>query len=168
MTNDISNHETCVLNNKTLDKNISIKTCKNVLYGICAIGIGTSLLEIFCGLACVGGGLYALATETVLSLLSAEAILSIGIFFLHLGLFSMIKNLLGIKGADNPDKIIPALILGVIAMIFSGGNLVHVLSKSFDLFPLIIMVLTFALNAGFCFCTVMIHLANREAKKTKE
>ncbi len=168
MTNDISNHETCVLNNKTLDKNISIKTCKNVLYGICAIGIGTSLLEIFCGLACLGGGLYALATETILSLISAETLLIVGISVFLLGLFNMAKNLLGLKGADTPDKIIPALVLGVVGMLFSGGNLINGFHGGFELFPLIIMSLTFILNAGFCFCTVKIHLANREAKTATE
>ena len=164
MTKDVTEHKLDIMNSKNMNKNISMDTCKNVLYGICTIGIATSLLQLFSGLACLGGGIYALATETILSLISAETLLIVGISVFLLGLFNIAKNLLGLKGADNPDKILPALVLGVVGMLFSGGNLVNGFHGGFELFPLIIMSLTFILNAGFCFCTVMIHLANREAK----
>lgn len=160
MTNNISNHEMNPFNKM----NVSIESCKKGLTAICIIGIVTSLLELFGGLVCMGTGVYNLAGGSVLSPLPSDETVILGLVLLVTGLFSMSKNIFGLKGMQTPSLLTPALVMGVIAAVLSGGNLITVLTDHYQLAPMISMVCTFVLNCLFCFCVAKIRTSNKAVK----
>lgn len=103
-------------------KAIKVLSIIVVIVGVLAIALG--LVSCLGGVAGVAGGGDATASEQEALALGAGMLFFLGGAAVVSGVIDLIVGLLGLRGAKNPEKIMPFFVIAIIGAVFAVVNLI--------------------------------------------